>query len=122
MAAMNDRIHLIDAPLACHIGVSGEERSKEQELRADLWVETDIRRAAEADNVNATIDYSRLLDAMVEAAAEHEYRLLETLAETIAARILSSFPVQRVHLLLKKPAALRRRGVGAPAIEIERER
>ena len=48
--------------------------------------------------------------------------LIETLVEAMAARILERFPVMSVRILLKKPAALRHRGVGAAAVEIVRQR
>jgi dihydroneopterin aldolase len=40
----------------------------------------------------------------------------------MATRILERFPVMSVRILLKKPTALRQRGVGAAAVEIVRQR
>ena len=89
---------------------------------ADVTVETDIRAAAANDDIAAAVDYAALLDAMREIAGEREYALIETLVESMATRILAEFPVASVRILLKKPAALRERGVGAAAVEILRER
>ncbi len=119
---MNDRIHLFDVALECRIGVSAEERRNPQQLLADIAVETDIRKAAASGDAAATIDYSLILDLLRELAGEREYVLIETLAEVMATRILERFPVMGVRILLKKPAALRHRGVGAAAVEIVRER
>lgn len=119
---MNDRIHLFDVALECRIGVTVEERQNPQQLVADVAVDTDIRTAATSGDVAATIDYARILDLLQELAGEKEYVLIETLVEAMAARILEQFPVARVRILLKKPAALRHRGVGAAAVEIVRER
>jgi FolB domain-containing protein len=117
---MNDRIHLFDVALECRIGVSAEERRLPQPLLADVTVEIDIRAAAASGDVAATIDYSQILDLLQALAGEKEYVLIETLAEAMAARILERF--MSVRILLKKPAALRHRGVGAAAVEIVRQR
>jgi FolB domain-containing protein len=119
---MNDRIHLFEVALECRIGVSAEERRLPQPLLADVTVETDIRAAAASGDVAATIDYSQILDLLQALAGEKEYVLIETLVEAMAARILERFPVMSVRILLKKPAALRHRGVGAAAVEIVRQR
>jgi FolB domain-containing protein len=119
---MNDSIHLFDVSLECRIGVTAEERRNPQQLRADITVEIDIRKAAASGDVAATIDYALILDLLRELAGEKEYVLIETLIEAMAARILERFAVPRVHILLKKPAALRHRGVGAAGVEILRER
>ena len=119
---MNDRIHLFDVALECRIGVGAEERRNPQQLLADVTVATDIRPAAASGDVAATIDYSLIMDLLRELAGEKEYILIETLVEAMAARILERFPVTGVRILLKKPAALRHRGVGAAAVEIVRER
>jgi len=119
---MNDLVHLFGAPLQCHIGCTADERVKAQELVADVTVETDIRPAAQADDIALTVNYAALFDLLEEVAAEREYALLETLVETLAHRILDRFPVASVRILMRKPAALRQRGVSAPAVEIYRKR
>jgi dihydroneopterin aldolase len=119
---MNDRIHLFDVALECRIGVTAEERREAQPLVADVSVDTDIRAAAASGDVASTVDYAGILDLLQELAGEREYVLIETLVEAMAARILEQFPVAGVRILLKKPAALRHRGVGAAAVEIVRGR
>jgi dihydroneopterin aldolase len=119
---MKDLIHLFDVPLQCQIGCTQDERVLPQELVADVSVETDIRPAAHTDDISLTVNYVALVDLMQEIAGAREYALVETLVETIAMRILEQFPVDSVRILMRKPAALRERGVGAPAVEITRKR
>jgi dihydroneopterin aldolase len=119
---MNDRIHIFGATLPCRIGVSGQERSTPQPMVLDMSVGTDIAAAAAADDIHLAINYSELLTLALDVAAEREYRLIETLAETLAARVLARFNVSDVHILLKKPGALARRGALAAAVEITRMR
>lgn len=119
---MSDLIHVFAVPLQCHIGCTADERSLPQELVADVSVGTDIRPATQTDDISLTVNYVALVDLMQEIASAREYALVETLVETIAMRILDRFSVESVHILMRKPAALRQRGVGAPAVEITRTR
>jgi dihydroneopterin aldolase len=119
---MSDLIHLFAVPLQCHIGCTADERVKAQELVADISVETDIRPAAQLDDITLTVNYVALVDLMQEIAEAREYALVETLVESMAQRILERFPVESVRILMRKPAALRQRGVAAPAVEIMRKR
>lgn len=119
---MSDLIHLFEVRLRCHIGCTADERVQAQELVADITVGTDIRPAAQSDDIALTVNYVALLDLLQEIASARDYALVETLVETMAQQILERFPVASVRILMKKPAALRHRGVGAPAVEILRKR
>jgi len=119
---MSDLIHLFAVPLQCHIGCTADERLHSQELVADVTVETDIRPAAISHDITLTVDYVALVDLMQELAGEREYALIETLVELMAQSILDRFAVESVRILMRKPAALRHRGVAAPAVEIIRKR
>jgi 7,8-dihydroneopterin aldolase/epimerase/oxygenase len=119
---MSDLIHLFEVRLQCHIGCTADERLEAQELVADISVETDIRPAAQSDDIAFTVNYVALVDLMREIAGAREYALVETLVESMAQRILDQFPVESVRILMRKPAALRHRGVAAPAVEITRKR
>lgn len=119
---MSDFIHLFEVRLQCHIGCTPDERVQAQELIADITVESDIRPAAQSDDIALTVDYVALVDLMQEIAGAREYALIETLVELMAQRILDQFSVESVRILMRKPAALRHRGVAAPAVEITRKR
>jgi dihydroneopterin aldolase len=119
---MSDRIHLYGVELDCRIGVTSAERAAPQRLLLDVSVEFDTRAAAESDDVRFTIDYAAVLDALRRVASVRVYALVETLAERIASAVLAEFPVDAIHLIVKKPGALRERGVHAAAIEIERRK
>ena len=119
---MSDLVHVFGVPLQCHIGCTADERVHAQELVADITVETDIRPAAQSDDIALAVDYVAMVDVMQEVAGAREYALIETLVESMAQRVLKQFPVESVRILMRKPAALRHRGVAAPAVEITRQR
>lgn len=119
---MSDRIHLFDAHFSCRIGVPPEERAHPQEIVLDLSIGKSLRIPAISENVADTIDYAAVLSVLERVIASREWVLAETLGEAICAAVLAEFPADSVRVLLRKPAALRERGVGAAAVEMERRR
>ncbi len=117
-----DRIHVNNAELRVRLGVPEAERAVPQSVFLDLAVEFDIRASAASDDFTKTIDYAALHAAAVEVAGAKPYALVETLAESIAAAILARFPVESVHLTLRKPGALQHAGVAWAGVEITRRR
>lgn len=119
---MNDLIHLFEIRLLCKVGVPAEERARPQEIVLDVSLGKSLRVAALSENVADTIDYAAVLALLQSLVASREWVLIETLAEAICAAILAEFPADSVRVLLRKPAALREKGVGAAAVEMERRR
>ncbi|MCU0226675.1 MAG: dihydroneopterin aldolase [Bryobacterales bacterium] len=117
---MNDLIHLYGITVPCRIGVPAEERAKAQELVLDVTLRTDLRAAAYSESIADTVDYAQVVDCIHFVAGARDWVLIESLAETICATLLRQFPIAAVRLLLRKPEALRARGVAAAAVEIER--
>lgn len=80
--------------VACRVklGVPKEERSKRQKVLVDVGMETDIRPAAARDDFRLAVDYWAV-EKLVRAEAEAgERALVETLAEKLAAKVLSANP------------------------------
>jgi dihydroneopterin aldolase len=117
-----DKIILSAIRLSVHVGVPDEERRHPQEIVCDLTMAFDTRLAGASDNVADTVDYSAVHRALVRVSAERHYALVEALAERMAAAVLAEFPVAEVRLLLRKPQAMRDRGVDYAAVEIVRAR
>lgn len=88
------------------IGVYGWEREIRQRLVLDLELGTDIRVAAANDDIDAALNYKSISDRVLELVRESEFFLLETLAEEIAACLMSEFGVQWLRLKLAKPGAV----------------
>jgi 7,8-dihydroneopterin aldolase/epimerase/oxygenase len=117
-----DKIILSGVSLECRIGVPDAERSRPQQILVDLEIDVDTRSAAATDDINDTINYSKVLDRLEELADTSEFRLIETLAGRIAECVLR-FPLATgVLLRLRKPGALASRGVAYAAVEIFRKK
>lgn len=115
-----DRIVLSGIRALGRHGVADEERRHPQGFEVELACSTDARAAASVDDIGATIDYVRLRDIAVAEVEGPSCRLLETLAERIARRILDDVRPAWVRVRVTK---LRPPGMGSPAsVEVERWR
>lgn len=101
----NDRMKLTGLRLATRIGVPEEERKEWQTLVLDLEIEPlGGRFVTASDALEDTVDYSALAAVLRHLAASRPRRLIETLAEELAALTLDRFPVACVTLELRKQA------------------
>jgi dihydroneopterin aldolase len=79
------------------------ERSEAQRLLISLEMATDsFSHAASTDNIAWTINYADVVQHVKKITAHRARKLLETLAEEIAADLLKSFPIRKVTLEIKK--------------------
>jgi len=102
------------------IGVHPHERLAPQEIRIDVWLETDHRAAAASDDIADALDYSAVAKAFRDHAGRSTHQLIETLGEELAAIALDQFDARAVRLSVEKPGAVP--GTDAVGIEIERRR
>lgn len=117
-----DLIHLNGIELTLHLGVPLEERAVPQTISADIALEFDTRAAGATDDFQLTVDYAAVHAIAVRVAASRPFALVESLAAEIAAAVLAACPVQSVRILIRKPQALRAKGVAWAGVEIVRHR
>ncbi|MDO5060761.1 MAG: 2-amino-4-hydroxy-6-hydroxymethyldihydropteridine diphosphokinase [Actinomycetaceae bacterium] len=86
-------------------GVYPLERSNGQEFSVDLTMEVDIRQAAATDDLYYTVDYSQVALEVSKILQGTPVNLLESLAETIARKVLSYPLVAAVSVQVHKPQA-----------------
>ena len=115
-----DIVYLHDLKLNCIIGVWEWERHTRQTVLLDLDLAVDIRRAAAQDHIADTIDYKAVAKRLQVYVEETSCRLVETLAERIAALLLAEFPVRWLRVKINKQGALN--GAAAVGVIIERSR
>lgn len=115
-----DCIHIKDLEIWAKHGVFPEENALGQKfvVCADLY--TDIRRAGLEDDLDHSVDYGGVAHRIKEFMEENTCKLIEAVAERMAACLLQEFPIRRLRLEIKKPWA----PVGLPldtvSVEIER--
>lgn len=102
------------------IGVRDWERKRAQDIRINITLFTDTRRAAETDNINDCADYSVITKKVQEHAESVGRFTVEALANDLAGICLAQNNVQRAIIRVEKPGAVRfAESVG---VEIERNR
>ena len=118
-----DRIILEGMQFYGFHGVNPEERALGQSYLVDLSVELDLSRPAASDQLDDTVNYTRLFRT-VQAVVEGESRnLLEATAQAIADRVLDEFPVTAVQVRVKKPRPpIRGSVIDNASVEIYRRR
>ena len=102
MMAPSDRLRITDVQFHGHCGCTEAERETGQRLSVDLELELPLRLAAEADDLNQTVDYVKLTQGVVQLGRQLRPVLVETLAERIAALVLSQFRCSSVTVRLRK--------------------
>ena len=89
------------------IGVFDWEREHQQRLIVDVELSADLSTAAQTDDVNDTLNYALIAQAINDFAANSQYKLLEALVSHMIDGLLQSFPMLKtVCLKMSKPDIL----------------
>lgn len=101
-------------------GFYDHEREYGNQFTIDIYVDTDLSKAVDMDELDATLDYESLY-AIVRQAMEHKYYLLEHLAGKIITNIHDSFPdIEHVKVRVSKLNPPMKGEVQRVYIELER--
>jgi len=115
---MTDHIVIKDLFLRTIIGINDDERDNRQDVLINLTLETDARAAGRTDDIDHAVNYRTITKDVIDLVENSRFFLVEKLAEEVAALCLADKRVERVHVCVEKPDALRfARSVG---ISIER--
>ena len=99
---MPDQILIEALELSSFIGVPDEERAAAQRLTANLVLEPIRGITVLGDAIENTVDYFAVCEAVKTLSLARPRRLIETLAEEIAAALLARFALQAVEVELRK--------------------
>jgi len=113
-----DIIYLSDLKIETIIGIYDWERETKQIISIDLEMATDIRKAADHDHIDYTLNYKNVAKRLIQFVEESSFQLVETMAEQITQIVINEFQVPWVRLKLSKPGAIR--GATDVGIIIER--
>lgn len=97
-----DRIHLRDHVVSAEIGAFQSERGQTQRLRFGIEVTLAQPVTGAGDRVDAILSYDVLVAAVADGLADRRYDLLETLAERIAAQVLTHPQAAEVTVTIEK--------------------
>jgi dihydroneopterin aldolase len=120
---MSDRIALTNMIFQGRHGLTGQERAEPQPFEVDVELVLDLGPAGRTDDLTHTIDYREVFEicrAVVEGTSRH---LIESLAESIASRILALEPApSEVTVRVRKPAVPLPGRLDNAAVEVVRRR
>ncbi|MHB8346366.1 MAG: dihydroneopterin aldolase [Acidiferrobacterales bacterium] len=102
-----DLIYLHDLKVDCIIGIWEWERRTTQVMTIDIDIAADIRRAAQTDSIEDTLNYKAVAKRVIAFAGNSQFQLVETLTEKIAELILGEFRVPWVRVAVNKQGAIR---------------
>lgn len=98
----SDRIHIHQLELAASVGVPEKERAAPQRLTASitLWP---LQKPDELhDDIAKTVNYSKVCEETKKFMLGRSDKLIETLADRLAAHLLRSFLIQKIEIELRK--------------------
>ena len=102
-----DTIFLHELKVETIIGIWDWERKIRQTVSIDLEMGADIRRAAETDSIEDTLNYKAVAKRVQQFVADSEFQLVETMAERIAELVLKEFEIPWIQVRVSKPGAIR---------------
>jgi dihydroneopterin aldolase len=99
---MADQILIESLELSSFIGVPEAERASAQRLTVSLVLEPQRGFGELGDAIENAVDYFAVAEFVKALSLEHPRRLIETLAEEIAAALLARFSLHSVDVELRK--------------------
>ena len=97
-----DQIIIKGLRVACCVGVPDAERAEPQELLLHVTLFPSKEFGDLEDDIAGTVDYHAVALHIEAVALKRPRKLIETLAEDVAAAILQNFSVRRVRVEIEK--------------------
>jgi 7,8-dihydroneopterin aldolase/epimerase/oxygenase len=120
---MTDRIVLSRMEFEGHHGVGDEERNLPQAIEVDVEIFADLRDAGTNDDLERTVNYSRVFDRCRAIVEERSFHLLEGIGDAIATDLLEGFArIDSVVVRVRKPGVPIDGVLEYAGVEIQRSR
>jgi FolB domain-containing protein len=95
-----DRVHIEQLEVNGRVGVPDSERAKPQRLSLNMTLWPTI--AELHDDIENAVNYSAVAERVKEFVGQHDYKLIETLAEETATHLLTQFNLRKVEVEVRK--------------------
>ncbi len=119
---MSDRIVLTNMQFEGRHGYYDHEFLELQPFEVDVELVLDLQPAGIDDDLEQSVDYGTVYDAVRQIVESTSFRLLEALAEAISHRLLADFAIDEVVVRLRKPKVQLGGPLDAAGVEIRRRR
>lgn len=101
-----DKVFIRGLKVDAIIGVFDWEKKVHQPLIFDLEMAWDIAQAAATDNLDFALNYQAVTEHIEAFVAKHQFQLLETLLEKLAADLRAAFNIPWLSIAVEKPAVV----------------
>ena len=98
-----DKVYLKNYTVIAKHGYYKEEHAKAQRFVVSVVASCDVRSAGESDDLKETLNYELIRKAVHDILMKSPHDLIESLAEEIAASILTHAKVSSVEVDIAKP-------------------
>ena len=115
-----DTIFISELKVKTKLGVPAWERMVAQTIVLDIEIGYDLAKAGKSDAIADSIDYGAVVARIHATLKEHNFQLVEALAEHVCQLILKEFGALSVKVKVAKPGILA--GLKALGVVIERNR
>ena len=116
-----DKIYIKGLEVFANHGVFKEEKNLGQKFIIDIELKSDLSDAGRYDDLEKTIHYGLLSDAIIEEFTKQSYDLLEKATYELCKFILTNYNVKAVKILIRKPWAPVKRNLDCVAVEMKKE-
>ena len=98
----DDAIVIRGLHCSVRVGVRKEEQEVRRNCELDLWIFFDLSRAGKSDELDHTVNYSKVIHIIQNLSQSVSYKLLESFAYRIFEEIFQHTEAERVRMRLKK--------------------
>ena len=116
-----DRLLLEGMEFFGHHGDLAAERELGSRIYVDVDIHLDLSTAGESDRLEDTLDYVRCFEIVRSVVEQAQHRLLEAVAERVAAALLEQPRVERVRVRVAKQPPIAG-GISRVAVVVDRAR
>lgn len=100
-----DSIQIKGLSVATRIGIYDWEQRIAQKLSIDLTIPMDLIQCQ--DDINKTLDYDKLCTMVTQYLESNSFKLIETVAESIAQLVKNEFNIKQLTVQVSKPHAIK---------------
>ena len=101
-----DKIFIRNLKAIGTLGIHPHEQKTPREILVSVELSTDISKAAENDDIHATINYATLARSIQAYINAHVFLTIEALIEALAVEILQNPLIEELWLRVEKPGAV----------------
>lgn len=101
------RIEINNLSLRGYVGVLEDEMMYKQDLRISVALMYDADEAVSNNDVDAAVDYQRVVDSLMPLVENERFALLERLAQELLTRVMAFGAVHHARVKVERLLALR---------------